>query len=81
MQHFDKVKAIVGATIGVSLLDFEANAALLGSVPELDSLAVVEVIAALEDQFGVAIDDGQLGAGHFTSVRSLAEFIDDQLDP
>lgn len=81
MHHYDKVKHIVGASLGVQIAHFGPDAALLGSVPELDSLAVVGVIAALEDHFGIAVEDDEICARHFATVRSLAEFVQDKLDP
>jgi acyl carrier protein len=49
---------------------------LFGELPELDSLAVVELAAALEDRFDVEIDDDAFSAEVFESVGSLAGFID-----
>jgi acyl carrier protein len=48
---------------------------LLGSVPELDSMAVVAVLTAIEERYGVTIDDGEVSAQIFTTVGSLAEFV------
>lgn len=48
---------------------------LLGSVPELDSMAVVAVLTAIEERYGVTIDDGEVSAQIFETVGSLAEFV------
>jgi acyl carrier protein len=48
---------------------------LLGSVPELDSMAVVAVLTAIEERYGVTIDDGEVSAQIFATVGSLAEFV------
>jgi acyl carrier protein len=48
---------------------------LLGALPELDSMAVVTLIAALEDQFGIAVDDLDISASTFETLGSLAEFV------
>ena len=53
----------------------EMNSALLGAVPELDSMAVVSVIAALEDRFGFTVDDDEISGATFATLGSLVEFI------
>ena len=52
---------------------------LFGSIPEFDSMAVVTVVAALEDRFGIIVDDDDITAEVFESVGSLAQFVDDKL--
>jgi acyl carrier protein len=51
------------------------GSALLGSVPELDSMAVVNVIAALEDRFGIAVDDDEISGDTFASMGALVDFV------
>jgi len=48
---------------------------LLGSLPELDSMAVVNVIAALEDRFGFTVDDDEISGDTFATLRSLVDFV------
>lgn len=52
---------------------------LLGAVPELDSMAVVNVITTLEERFGFTIDDDELDAATFASVGTLADFVQTKL--
>lgn len=52
-----------------------ADSALLGGVPELDSMAVVGVIAALEDRFGITVDDDEISGATFATFGSLVEFV------
>ena len=52
-----------------------AGSALLGAVPELDSMAVVSVIAALEDRFGFTVDDDEISGATFATFGSLVEFV------
>lgn len=59
--------------------DFNASTPLLGALPELDSMAVVSLIAALEQHFGVMLPDDELDGSVFATVGSLAAFIDDVL--
>lgn len=53
---------------------------LLGSVAELDSMAVVSILTALEERFGFAVDDDEVDGRTFASVGSLAKFVQDKLD-
>lgn len=48
---------------------------LLGSLPELDSMAVVTVITSLEERFGFTIDDDEISAQVFATFGSLIEFV------
>lgn len=52
-----------------------ASSPLLGTVPELDSLAVLEVLEALEQQFDISIEDDDVSADIFETVQTLADFV------
>ena len=52
-----------------------AESPLLGSLPELDSMAVVTLIGALEEHFGITIDDDDISASTFATLGSLAQFV------
>jgi acyl carrier protein len=53
---------------------------LLGAVPELDSMAVVSILTALEERFGFAVDDDEVDGRTFATVGSLVSFVDGKLD-
>ncbi len=53
-----------------------ADTPLLGSIPELDSMAVVNLITALEEQFGIEVSDDEISASTFETVGSLAAFVE-----
>ena len=55
------------------------TSALLGSIPELDSMAVVGVITALEDRFGFAVDDDEIDGSTFATVGTLVAFVEGKL--
>jgi acyl carrier protein len=59
--------------------EIDANTRLLGELPELDSLAVVELAQALEDAFDITIDDDAFTGAIFATVGSLAEFVATEL--
>lgn len=55
--------------------EFEADTLLMGHLPELDSMAIANLIAALEDDFNITIEDDDVSAETFESVGSLTEFV------
>lgn len=55
------------------------DTALFGALPELDSFGVVQLVAALEDRFGIVVDDDEFGADIFETVGSLTDFVDTKL--
>ena len=58
---------------------FELDTALLGAVPELDSMAVVGVINLLEERFGFVIEDDEIDGSSFATVGTLVEFVEGKL--
>jgi acyl carrier protein len=81
-MYLEQVKNILADVL--SLDDAAKNAlnehsALLGSIPELDSMAVVNLITALEEQFGISVDDDEISATTFETLGSLAAFVQQKL--
>lgn len=60
-------------------LSFRDDTHLLGSVPELDSMAVASVLASLEERFGIVINDDEIDASTFATVGSLVAYIQGKL--
>ncbi|MEO8134304.1 MAG: phosphopantetheine-binding protein [Betaproteobacteria bacterium] len=58
----------------------DASTPLLGAIPELDSMAVVNVITALEEHFGFSVDDDEIGAATFLTLGSLSAFVEQKLE-
>ena len=81
MRYLDEVSSIVSSTLGLRGPALAANAALLGSVPELDSMAVISLITALENHFGFTVDDDEISASHFITLASLTTFVATKLAP
>jgi acyl carrier protein len=74
----DDVKSVLVTTLGVEdrAGSIDASTELFGSLPELDSMAVVELVAALEARFDITIDDDDISAELFETLGSLASFVD-----
>ena len=73
MATIDLVRSTLGQVLqlGGRQESLGAESALLGSIPELDSMAVVSLIAALEEQFGIMIDDVVAGGWALLCVALL----------
>jgi acyl carrier protein len=52
-----------------------AQTELLGGIPELDSLALLELVVVTEERFGIAIDDSEFTGEVFETLGSLAAFV------
>ena len=77
-MYLDEVKNLLADVLGLGAAAqaLRADSPLLGAIPELDSMAVVSVIAAIEDRFGVMVDDDDISASTFETVGSLAAFVE-----
>jgi len=75
------VKAVVVETLGVEdrADQLDATTPMLGSMPELDSMAVLELMLELEQRFGITIEGDDVSAEVFETLGSLAEFVDSKL--
>jgi acyl carrier protein len=79
--NFENVKAVVVATLGIKdrADDLVPESELLGNLPELDSLAVVELLIALQDRFGIEIEDNEILGEVFETLGQLTAFIDSKV--
>lgn len=59
--------------------EFSASTLLLGAIPELDSMAVVALIASLEGRFGFTVEDDDIEGATFATVGTLVEFVKSKL--
>jgi acyl carrier protein len=74
----DAVKAVVVETLGVEdrADAIDASTPLFGALPELDSMAVLELVLELEQRFEIEIDGDDVTAEVFETLASLAAFVD-----
>ncbi len=81
MAVMDDVKAVIGEALQISdrVQSFDEGTALLGSIPELDSMAVVTIITALEEQFDFIVDDDEISAETFETLGSLSAFVEQKM--
>lgn len=81
MAVVDQVKALLDNVLQLNgrASAWNENTALLGNVPELDSMAVVSLITALEDDLGLSIADDEINADVFATVGTLTRFVEQKL--
>ena len=58
---------------------FTADTPLLGEIAELDSMAVVNILTALEERFDFFVEDDEIDGTVFQTVGSLSRFVDQKL--
>ena len=58
---------------------FTTETALLGAIPELDSMAVVALITAMEERFGFIVEDDEIDGAAFATVGTLVDFVQGKL--
>ena len=77
MKYLEEVKNLLidALHLGPAGQALTADSPLLGSLPELDSMAVVTLIGAMEEHFGIVVDDDDISASTFATLGSLAGFV------
>lgn len=75
LRLLDDVLGLAGRAKG-----FLPETPLLGSLPELDSMAVVGLLTALEERFGLSIADDEIDGSLFATVGSFTRFVQAKLD-
>ncbi len=81
MQYLEEVKNILAdvLALGERKNSLQEESSLMGGIPEFDSMAVLNVIASLEEHFGITVDDDEISAATFETVGSLARFVDQKM--
>lgn len=83
MNKLDSIRRILRDTLqlGDRAQDLTESSALLGAIPELDSMAVVSLITMIEDEFGIVVADDEVTAETFETVGSLVRFVAEKTSP
>ncbi len=81
MASVDEIRQVVGDVLqlGPRTAELTADTALLGNIPEFDSMAVVSVITMLEEQFGIVVEDDDISAETFETLGQLTDFVNSKL--
>ena len=81
MDHVIKIKRILSDVLGLGerLNSMTTDTFLLGNIPELDSVAVITIIMALEKDFSISIKDDEINAQTFQTLGTLVNFVEKKL--
>lgn len=78
----ERMREIVTDTLGLGARGaaLTASSPLLGTMPELDSFAIVQLTMAIETQFDITIADDDFGSELFATLGSLAAYVEQRVD-
>ena len=81
MSTLEEVRAVLCEVLqlGERGRAFGPETELFGSLPELDSMAAVTLVTALEERFDVYVEDEEISAETFASLGSLSRFVETKL--
>ncbi len=81
MLYLEEVKTILAdvLALGDRKNSLHEESALMGGIPEFDSMAVINVLTSLEEHFGITVDDDEISAATFETVGSLVRFVEQKM--
>ena len=59
--------------------NFGTSTALVGDIPEFDSMSVVAIITALEEEYGCTFEDEEITEEVFATIGSLTKLVESKL--
>ena len=74
----DRLRKLIVATLRLEKVkpeEIREDAPLFGEGLGLDSIDALELVVALEKEFGIRIEDGDVGVKVFQNLNSLAAYI------
>jgi acyl carrier protein len=78
------LRSVLGDVLGLGparIAALTAESPLLGALPELDSMAIATLFAAIEDRFGVMFDDAELTGETLESYGTLLALVRGKRQP
>ena len=73
----ESIRWVLSDVLGISrerAATFTTDTGLFGSLPELDSMAVANLLTELEDRLGIVIDDDEVDGEMLETFGSLVGF-------
>jgi acyl carrier protein len=73
------LRAVLSNVLGLSaerVAAFDVGTELFGALPEFDSMAVAHLLTAIEERFGVMIEDDEVEAEDFMTYGRLLAFVE-----
>ncbi len=80
-QLTKEIKQLLIETLSLDITpdQMDDDALLLGDIPEFDSMAIVSVITALEENYQFTSADDELTAEVFESVETVVDFVSEHI--
>lgn len=76
----EEIKTILKKTLQLNEVDsWDENTEILGAIPEFDSMAIVTVLAMLEENYGIIVEDDEVSAETFETLGSLVSFLSEKV--
>ena len=60
--------------------DWDRDTMLLGSVPEIDSMAVVTILTTVEERYDVIVEDDEVSGETFATLGTLVDFVTEKVE-
>ena len=79
----DRIKALIVRSLNLQDVrpdEIETDAPLFGAGLGLDSVDALELVVALEKEFGIRTESHEIGREAFASVRALAAFVQTRVE-
>lgn len=72
-----QIKCLIVAALGLDIdpVEIPDDEVLFGGGMDLDSMATLEIVAAIEEEFSITVEDDELTVELFDSVETLAEYV------
>ncbi|KGJ95948.1 hypothetical protein [Thalassotalea sp. ND16A] len=81
VNHTKIVSEILGTVLSTnSINDLTKETAILGTIPEFDSMAIMTILTLLEDNYGIIIEDDEISAQVFETFGSLVDYVAEKVD-
>ena len=81
MDTAQQLQQLIDETLnlGGRAAKFNASTPLAGAQPEFDSMGVVALIGALEERFGISVQDHEIDGSVFETFGTLCAFLNKKL--
>ena len=79
MNPEQEIKDLLAQVLQIDTSQFDSSTALLGVVPELDSMGVVSLLTGLEEKFGIVLADDEIDATVFETLGTLTNYVSGKL--
>lgn len=80
MNILEMIKIVLrdNLQLGSRVENFDRDTVLMGGIPEFDSMAVVAIITALEENLGIEFDDDDISADVFETIGTLMDLVEEK---